>query len=144
MRIAILNGPNLNRLGRRKTEIYGTNSMAQILLEIQRAHPDLQLLYRQSNHEGDLIDWLQELEDMPVDGIVLNAGGYSHTSVALRDTVEECAIPVIEVHISDITRREPFRQTSLLTGVCAQTIIGIGTDCYAQAVKQLMDVQEKH
>lgn len=139
MRIAILNGPNLNRLGTRKPEIYGRQSMAQLLLDIQRTYPDLQLLYRQSNHEGDLIDWIQELEQMPVDGIVLNAGGYSHTSVALRDAVEECAVPVVEVHISDITQREPFRRVSLLTDVCAKSIIGVGTDCYAQAVKWIIN-----
>ena len=139
MRIAILNGPNLNRLGTRKPEIYGRQSMAQLLLDIQRTYPNLQLLYRQSNHEGDLIDWIQELEQMPVDGIVLNAGGYSHTSVALRDAVEECAVPVVEVHISDITQREPFRRVSLLTDVCAKSIIGVGTDCYAQAVKWIIN-----
>ena len=136
MKILILNGPNLNRLGLRKPEIYGSKTMAQILLEIQQSWPDVHFVYKQSNHEGDLIDWIQEFEG---EGIVLNAGGYTHTSVALRDTVEDCAIPVVEVHISDIIKREPFRQTSLLTGVCAKSIIGIGTDCYAQAVKWIID-----
>ena len=127
MRILILNGPNLNRLGTRKPEVYGTRTMAQILLDIQRQWPELYLTYYQSNHEGDLIDQIQAFEG---DGIVLNAGGYSHTSVALRDAVEECEVPVVEVHISDITKREPFRQTSLLTDVCAHSIIGKGTDGY--------------
>lgn len=136
MKILILNGPNLNRLGLRKPEIYGSKTMAQILLKIQQSWPDVHFVYKQSNHEGDLIDWIQEFEG---EGIVLNAGGYTHTSVALRDAVEDCAIPVVEVHISDITKREPFRQTSLLTGVCAKSIIGIGTDCYAQAVKWIID-----
>ncbi|MBR6493015.1 MAG: 3-dehydroquinate dehydratase [Paludibacteraceae bacterium] len=136
MKILILNGPNLNRLGLRKPEIYGSKTMAQILLEIQQSWPDVHFVYKQSNHEGDLIDWIQEFEG---EGIVLNAGGYTHTSVALRDAIEDCAIPVVEVHISDITKREPFRQTSLLTGVCAKSIIGIGTDCYAQAVKWIID-----
>lgn len=136
MKILILNGPNLNRLGLRKPEIYGSKTMAQILLEIQQCWPDVHFVYKQSNHEGDLIDWIQEFEG---EGIVLNAGGYTHTSVALRDAIEDCAIPVVEVHISDITKREPFRQTSLLTGVCAKSIIGIGTDCYAQAVKWIID-----
>ena len=139
MRIAILNGPNLNRLGRRKPEIYGQLSMAQVLLAIQRTYPDLQLLYRQSNHEGDIIDWLQELEDMPVVGIVLNAGGYSHTSVAIRDAVEECAVPVVEVHISDITQREAFRRISLLTDVCAHSIIGHGTNGYQEAIQWIIN-----
>ena len=153
MKILILNGPNLNRLGRRKPEIYGSKSMAQILLEIQQMWPDVHFVYQQSNHEGDLIDWIQGANDgmsaaMPlngdaslndVQGIVLNAGGYSHTSVALRDAVEECEVPVVEVHISDITKREPFRQTSLLTDVCAHSIIGKGTDGYLLGVEWLLD-----
>ena len=136
MRILILNGPNLNRLGLRKPEIYGSKTMAQILLDIQRIWPEVRFTYFQSNHEGDLIDQIQAFEG---DGIVLNAGGYSHTSVALRDAVEECEIPVVEVHISDITQREPFRQTSLLTDVSAHSIIGHGTDGYTEAVKWIID-----
>ncbi len=136
MKVLILNGPNLNRLGLRKPEIYGSKTMAQILLDIQRQWPELYLTYYQSNHEGDLIDQIQAFEG---DGIVLNAGGYSHTSVALRDAVEECEKPVVEVHISDITKREPFRQTSLLTDVCAHSIIGKGTDGYLKAVEWLLN-----
>ncbi len=142
MKILILNGPNLNRLGMRKPEIYGTRSMAQILFDIQQKWPEVFFTYFQSNHEGDLIDQIQRvsgLEDEGISGIVLNAGGYSHTSVALRDAVEECDVPVVEVHISDITRREPFRQNSLLTDVCTHSIIGQGTDGYAQAVKWILD-----
>jgi len=125
----------LNRLGTRKPEIYGSKTMAQILLDIQRTWPEVHLTYFQSNHEGDLIDQIQDFEG---DGIVLNAGGYSHTSVALRDAVEECAVPVVEVHISDITKREPFRLHSLLTDVCAYSIIGKGTKGYEEAVKYLL------
>ena len=135
MKILILNGPNLNRLGTRKPEIYGSKNMAQILLDIQQNWPEVHFVYRQSNHEGDLIDWLQETD---AQGVVLNAGGYSHTSVALRDAVEDCAVPVVEVHISDIRQREPFRQTSLLTDVCAHSIIGKGTDGYSLAVQWLL------
>ena len=135
MRILILNGPNLNRLGTRKPEIYGSKTMAQILLDIQRVLPEVRLTYFQSNHEGDLIDQIQAFEG---DGIVLNAGGYSHTSVALRDAVEECEVPVVEVHISDIKVREPFRQNSLLTEVCAYSIIGKGTKGYEEAVQHLI------
>ena len=98
------------------------------------------LTCKQSNHEGDLIDWLQELE---VDGIILNAGGYTHTSVALRDAIEDCNIPVVEVHITDIYKREAFRQTSLLTGVCAHSIIGIGTECYAKGVEWIINEKNK-
>ena len=146
MKILILNGPNLNRLGTRKPEIYGSKSMAQILLEIQQMWPDVHFVYQQSNHEGDLIDWIQDaakpLQDgssnLQVQGIVLNAGGYSHTSVALRDAVEESEVPVVEVHISDIKAREPFRQVSLLTDVCAHSIIGKGTKGYEEAVQYLL------
>ena len=141
MHILILNGPNLNRLGMRKPEIYGNRTMAQILLDIQRRWPDVHFVYRQSNHEGDLIDWIQEANDEMVNGIILNAGGYSHTSVALRDAVEDSEVQIVEVHISDITRREPFRQTSLLTPVCAHTIIGKGTEGYALAVEWLLLTQ---
>ena len=114
--------------------------MAQILLDIQRSWPELMLTYFQSNHEGDLIDRIQAFDG---DGIVLNAGGYSHTSVALRDAVEESEVPVVEVHISDITKREPFRQTSLLTDVCAHSIIGKGTNGYEEAIHWLMDTAER-
>ena len=109
--------------------------MAQILLDIQRRWPELMLRYYQSNHEGDLIDQIQAFEG---DGIVLNAGGYSHTSVALRDAVEEAEVPVVEVHISNIRQREVFRRESLLTEVCAHSIIGHGTDGYAEAVEWLL------
>ncbi len=142
--ILILNGPNLNRLGVRKPEIYGNRTMAQILLDIQQRWPDIHFIYRQSNHEGDLIDWIQEVNDQSpmtndqCHGIVLNAGGYTHTSVALRDAVEDSEIPVIEVHISDIAKREPFRHTSLLTDVCAHSIIGHGVEGYAEAVQWLL------
>lgn len=136
MRILILNGPNLNRLGLRKPEIYGTKSMAQILLDIQRTWPEVHFTYFQSNHEGDLIDQIQAFEG---DGIVLNAGGYTHTSVALRDAVEDCEVPVVEVHISDITKREPFRQVSLLTDVCAHSIIGKGIKGYEEAVAYIVE-----
>ena len=138
MKILILNGPNLNRLGIRKPEIYGSRTMAQILLDIQRNWSDVHFVYKQSNHEGDLIDWIQDAND--VKGIVLNAGGYSHTSVALRDAVEESEVPVVEVHISDIHAREPFRDIDLLADVCAHTIIGHGTDGYKEAVEHIMSL----
>jgi 3-dehydroquinate dehydratase-2 len=140
MHILILNGPNLNRLGVRNPEIYGSKSMAQILLDIQRTWPEVHFVYRQSNHEGDLIDWIQGVTDdgLQVTGIVLNAGGYTHTSVALRDAVEDCEVPVVEVHISDISQREPFRRISLLTDVCTHSIIGKGTKGYEEAVNYIL------
>lgn len=166
MRITIINGPNLNLLGKREPSIYGTRSMEQVLVEIQRAYPEVHFEYRQSNHEGDLIDWVQEmgvahrLEDAylqavdsrsatPVDrplgcsrdikGIVLNAGGYTHTSVALRDAVACSQVPVVEVHISNIAEREEFRRVSLLTDVCAHSIIGHGTEGYKEAVDWIIE-----
>ena len=140
MKILILNGPNLNRLGMRKPEIYGTQTMAQILLAIQRQWPEVFFTYVQSNHEGDLIDAIQNFDG---DGIVLNAGGYTHTSVALRDAVEDCEVPVVEVHISDIRQREPFRQQSLLTDVCAHSIIGHGTKGYEEAIEYLLSAGQR-
>lgn len=143
MRIVIINGPNLNLLGRREVNIYGTKSMEQILVDIQRAYPEVYFEYRQSNHEGELIDWIQEVgllkwNQEVYDGIILNAGGYTHTSVALRDAVACSQVPIVEVHISDISRRESFRQISLLTDVCAHAIIGQGTDGYQQATEWLI------
>lgn len=145
MRIVILNGPNLNLLGRREPAIYGTRSMEKVLLDIQRAYPDLNITYHQSNHEGDLIDWVQEYGLLElgagqwVDGIVLNAGGYTHTSVALRDAVACSRVPVVEVHVSDIMQREAFRHISLLSDVCAHSVIGQGTDGYRQAVEWIVN-----
>ena len=162
MKIVIINGPNLNLLGRREVSIYGTKSMEQVLVDIQRAYPKVYFEYRQSNHEGDLIDWLQgcglvSLEDARdasyrlevkggeavkggegVKGVILNAGGYTHTSVALRDAVACAEVPVVEVHISDITKREEFRRISLLTDVCAHTIMGHGIDGYQEAVEWII------
>jgi len=141
--IAIFNGPNLNRLGKRNPEVYGSRSMAQILLDIQKRWPDVHFIYRQSNHEGDLIDWIQDVNSQGLcQGIVLNAGGYSHTSVALRDAVEESEVPVAEVHISDITKREPFRRVSLLTDVCAHSIIGKGIKGYEEAVQYILSLSD--
>ena len=141
MTIVILNGPNLNRLGVRKPEIYGNCTMAQILLDIQRKWPEVHFVYRQSNHEGDLIDWIQEANSQgQCQGLILNAGGYSHTSVALRDAIEDCEVPVVEVHISDIMKREPFRHTDLLTDVCAHTITGHGRKGYEEAVEYILSL----
>lgn len=145
MRIAIINGPNLNLLGRREPTIYGIRSMEQVMVDLQRAYTYIYMEYRQSNHEGDLIDWVQEFGGMktslntePFDGIILNAGGYTHTSVALRDAVACTTMPVMEVHISDISQREAFRRVSLLSDVCAHTIMGHGTEGYREAIEWLI------
>ena len=150
MEIVIINGPNLNLLGKREPTIYGNKSMEQILVDIQRAHMDVHLLYHQSNHEGDLIDWIQTYGSNPqkgektqegdkIIGIILNAGGYTHTSISLRDAVMCSEVPVVEVHISNILQREAFRHISLLTDVCAHSIIGHGTDGYEEGVKWILE-----
>ena len=146
MKIVIINGPNLNLLGKREPSIYGTRSMEQVLIDIQRAHLDVHFHYLQSNHEGELIDWVQgygieamRREGDEATGIVLNAGGYTHTSVALRDAVACAEVPVVEVHISDILKRETFRRVSLLTDVCAHSIIGHGIDGYMEAVEWILE-----
>lgn len=120
-------------LGKRNPQIYGKLSMEQIMVELQRQWPDVHFTYLQSNHEGDLIDWIQRYGNAPdCTGILLNAGGYAHTSVALRDAVECSTQPVVEIHISDIYHRETFRRNSLLTEVCTHAIIGHGTDGYKE------------
>lgn len=135
-RILILNGPNLNLLGKREPYIYGNRSFEDYFEELRLFHDSIELTYKQSNHEGDLIDWLQQA-DAEVDGIVLNAGGYTHTSIAIRDAVAAISTPVIEVHLTDIRKREPFRQISLLHDVCRETIMGKGLQGYNEAIEKL-------
>lgn len=139
MKILIVNGPNLNLLGQRQPEIYGTKSMDDILADLRSRYPDMDIQYRQSNHEGELIDLLQEAgySDGGYAGIVLNAGGYTHTSVALADAVAAIPMPVVEVHLSNVAAREPERRTSLLSAVCAGTITGFGPAVYRLAVEAL-------
>ncbi len=144
MKIAILNGPNLNLIGRRDPKVYGHKSMEQEIIDIQRRWSGMHFVYTQSNHEGVLIDTLQEVvEDGEYIGVVLNGGGYAHTSVALRDAVEyvtQNAIPVVNVHISDIRSREAFRQTDLIADVSTHTIVGHGLDGYEEAVEHIMAI----
>lgn len=137
MDILILNGPNLNLLGRREPNLYGTRSFENYLEELRQLFPEDTLIYLQSNHEGDLIDAVQDYGFGRAAGIVLNAGGYTHTSISLRDAIAAVETPVVEVHLTDITSREPFRRTSYLTDVCACTIIGKGLDGYKEAIEFL-------
>jgi 3-dehydroquinate dehydratase-2 len=131
MKLAIVNGPNLNLLGQREQSVYGNRSMENYFEEIKGLFT-AELLYFQSNVEGELINYLQEFSG---DGIVLNAGGYTHTSVALRDCVAALSLPVIEVHISNVASRESFRHESLLTPVCRGMIMGFGLESYALALR---------
>ncbi|MBM3164414.1 MAG: 3-dehydroquinate dehydratase [Bacteroidetes bacterium] len=131
MKIAIVNGPNLNLLGQREQGVYGYRSMENYFDELQGQF-NAELLYFQSNVEGELINYLQGFSG---DGIVLNAGGYTHTSVALRDCIATLSIPVIEVHISNVAARESFRHESFLTPVCRGLIMGFGLESYALALR---------
>lgn len=138
-RIVILDGPNLNKIGVREPHIYGTTSLSEWIEELKRQFPNITLEHRQSNHEGVLIDWLQELEQEQVTGIVLNAGAYTHTSIALADAVRSIQTPVIEVHISNIAAREAYRHHSYLSPVVAGTISGLGLYGYHLAVLALLN-----
>lgn len=139
MKILILNGPNLNLLGRREPDIYGSQSFEAYLEELQRAFPEQEFIHEQTNHEGVIIDLLQEYGFGKADAILLNAGGYTHTSIAIRDAVSAIDTPVAEVHISDISRREPFRRLSYLSDVCAFTVMGHGLDSYRIAIEQFLN-----
>jgi 3-dehydroquinate dehydratase-2 len=135
-KVLVLNGPNLNRLGTREPEVYGSDTLDDIAAMLhERAGPlGLELDVRQSNHEGHLIDWLHEAADTGAHAVLLNAGGLTHTSVALRDAVAAIAVPVIEVHLSNPAARESFRRRSLISGVCVGTISGFGAHGYALAL----------
>ena len=129
MRILILNGPNLNLLGTREPSVYGTRSFDDCLRELRVKHPSASIDHFQSNLEGELIDRIHSAPGN-YDGIILNAGGYTHTSVAIADAVAAIPVPVVEVHLSNLARREPFRHTSLLTPVCRGAILGFGLESY--------------
>ena len=136
-RIEIINGPNLNKLGVREPGIYGTRSFEDYLGELRQRYPDVELGYFQSNHEGDLIDRIQAVGDT-ADGIVLNAGAYTHTSVALHDALRSVTAPAIEVHISNVHQREEFRHRSLISAACRGVICGFGLDSYRLAIEALL------
>jgi 3-dehydroquinate dehydratase-2 len=135
-KVMILNGPNLNRLGTREPEVYGSDTLDDIAARLheQAAGLDLEIDLRQSNHEGHLIDWLHEAADEGAHAVILNAGGLTHTSVALRDAVAAISLPVIEVHLSNPQARESFRRRSLISGVCKGSISGFGALSYALAL----------
>lgn len=137
MKILIINGPNLNLLGKREPEIYGSQTFEEYFALLQEKYPTVELMYFQSNHEGLLLDKLHE-EGFDVGGIVLNAGAYTHTSIALRDAIAAIKTPVVEVHISNIYAREPFRHHSHLTAVCKGIISGLGLKGYDLAIEYFL------
>lgn len=139
MYIEVINGPNLNLLGRREPEKYGHSSFEDYLPELKSRYPEIVFKYYQSNVEGEIINEIQK-SGFSSDGIILNAGGYTHTSVAITDAIAAIQSPVIEVHITNISAREEFRQTSLIGRNCAGSISGFGLDSYRLAVEALIEI----
>ena len=136
MRIQIINGPNLNLLGVREPGIYGDESFESYLPKLRALYPDVEIDYFQSNVEGKLIDTMQEV-GFDYDDVVLNAGDYTHTSVALHDCIRAMRCPVVEVHISNVHQREAFRHKSMISAACKGVICGFGLDSYRLAVEAL-------
>lgn len=137
MKIIIVNGPNLNLLGKREPGIYGSSSFDDYLPKLRIMYPKIQIDYYQSNVEGELINKIQEV-GFSYDGIVLNAGAYTHTSVALHDCIRAITTPVIEVHISNVYQREEFRHHSFISSACKGVICGFGLDSYRLAVEAIV------
>ncbi len=137
--IAVLHGPNLDRLGKRQPEIYGTATLADLerVLRAEAKQLGLTLTFFQSAHEGALVDRIHALTDRGVDAFIVNFGAYSHTSIALRDALAASGRPAVEVHISDIAKREKFRRTSMTAGACVALISGLGFPGYVQALRRL-------
>lgn len=138
MKITIINGPNLNLTGKRETSHYGASSFEDFFHHLKKKYPDITMDYYQSNVEGELINRLHQ-DGFQSDGIILNAGGYTHTSVAIGDAVKAIEAPVVEVHISNVFSREPFRHVSYISSGAAGTITGMGLAGYELAVRYLKD-----
>lgn len=137
MRVIIINGPNLNLLGQREPSVYGADTFEAYFATLQRAYPQLELSYFQSNHEGALLDKLHEV-GFSYDGIILNAGAYTHTSVALHDAIRAITTPVVEVHISNTFAREAFRHHSYISAVAKGVIVGFGMESYRLALESFL------
>jgi 3-dehydroquinate dehydratase-2 len=142
MKISIINGPNLNLLGKREPDKYGYSSFDDYLVLLKEGYPDIHFDYFQSNVEGELINEIHD-KGFLYDGIILNAGGYTHTSVAIADAIASVKTPVIEVHITNIAAREDFRHTSLIARSCAGSISGFGLDSYRLAIEALVAKQKE-
>ena len=140
MKIMVINGPNLNLLGKREPSVYGTRGFEDFFLELQTRFPKHELHYYQSNVEGELVGKIQEV-GFSFDGIVLNAGAYTHTSIAIHDAIGAVSTPVVEVHISNVYAREEYRHKSLITSKCAGLLTGFGLEGYAMAINYLTGVK---
>lgn len=138
MKVLIINGPNLNLLGRREPGIYGNNTMESCLDNLRKLYSDIEIQYFQSNHEGAIIDKLHEVGfDNTYNGIVLNAGAYTHTSLAIADAISAIQLPVIEVHISNVHAREEIRHKSMISNACKGVIAGFGLDSYRLGIEAI-------
>lgn len=140
MKIAVINGPNLNLVGIREPEIYGNIPLNRYLEQLAATRTDAEISLFQSNHEGDIIDEIQRV-GFSADGIVLNAGAYTHTSIAIADAIRAVTAPVVEVHISDVQNREPFRRISMIKDACVAVIAGHGLKSYDLAIDYLIQTQ---
>lgn len=136
-KIQIINGPNLNLLGKREPTVYGNSSFEDYLETLRARYPECEIAYYQSNVEGEMINKIHEV-GFSYDGIVLNAGAYTHTSIALHDAIKAVTTPVVEVHISNVHARESFRHVSMLSAVCKGVILGFGLDSYRLAVESFL------
>ncbi len=147
MNINIINGPNLNLLGTREPEIYGTEGFNTVINRLRAAYPEHTFTWSQSNVEGELVNMIQSAamstDGVSTNGVIINPGGYTHTSVAIADAIAATDIPVIEVHISNLLSREPFRHSSLTGRYCRGTIMGLGLDGYRLAVEALIEIVKK-
>ncbi|MDE6650949.1 MAG: type II 3-dehydroquinate dehydratase [Paramuribaculum sp.] len=137
-KILIINGPNLNLLGMREPGIYGKETMTDVIERLRSRFSEVKIDYFQSNHEGAIIDRLHEADKEDYAGVVLNAGAYTHTSLAIADAIAAISLPVVEVHISNIAARESIRHTSLISPVCRGMIAGFGTDSYRLGIEALL------
>lgn len=138
MKIAIINGPNLNKIGEREPEIYGKETFPDLLKRLKETYPEVEFIYYQSNGEGTLVDYLQAANN-EVDGIVLNAAAYTHTSIAIADAVRGMTIPLVEVHLSNVFARESYRHTSYLSPHATGVIVGFGMQSYVLAIQALLN-----
>lgn len=144
MFVEIINGPNLSNIGVREPDIYGIQTMDELLRDLRATHAEHRIDYWQSHCEGAIVERLHALDEMRADAVVLNAGAYTHTSIAILDAIRAIQIPVIEVHISNIYAREPYRHTSIIAPACRGVITGLGLDSYRLAVEWLLRTQGPH